>query len=79
LVEVRDQTFITKGDANEDNDSSPVPFDDVEGKVAFSVPLLGYVVSFLKSPFGWATMGLLAVLVLVAGSGKKEGTGEGGR
>jgi signal peptidase len=79
VVEIRDQAFITKGDANEGNDSSLVPFDEVEGRVAFSVPLLGYVISFLKSPFGWATMGLLAVLVLVVGSGKNEGTGEGGR
>ena len=33
--------------------------------MAFSVPLLGYVIDFLKSPFGWALIILLAVLVIV--------------
>jgi signal peptidase len=79
VVEVDDQAFITKGDANVDNDPSAVPFNDLEGRVAFSVPLLGYVIEFLKSPFGWALIILLAVLVIVVGSGKKESAGEGGR
>jgi signal peptidase I len=61
------QTVITKGDANEGPDPQPVPLGQVTGKVAASVPLLGYAVSFLRSPFGWALIALLAVLVLVAG------------
>jgi signal peptidase len=79
VVEVDGQTFVTKGDANEGNDPSVVPFDDLEGRVAFIVPYLGHVISFLKTPFGWVLIILLAVLVLVLGSGKKESTGEGGR
>jgi signal peptidase I len=79
VVAIDGQTFVTKGDANEGNDPSPVPFEDVAGKVAFSVPYLGYAVGFLKTPFGWAIIGLLAVAVLVAGSGMKEGAEEGGR
>jgi signal peptidase I len=61
VVEIRDQAFITKGDANEGNDSSLVPFDEVEGRVAFSVPLLGYVISFLKTTLH----GRLPLLVMI--------------
>lgn len=76
------RTFTTKGDANEDPDPVAVTYGNVVGKVAANVPLLGYVVSFLRTPFGWALMVLLAVLILVAGSdGKKTqakpGNGEG--
>ena len=63
-------TLCTKGDANQHQDLSPVPFQDVVGKVAFSVPVLGYFIDFLKSPFGWALIVLLALLVLLLGSGK---------
>jgi signal peptidase len=82
-VDSTNETIVTKGDANEDPDPSPVPFDNVVGKVALNVPFLGYVVSFLKGPFGWALMILLAILVLVAGGEgrdpqrKKAETGEG--
>ena len=32
VVEVGEQVFITKGDANENNDPSAVPFNDLEGQ-----------------------------------------------
>lgn len=70
-VDGDNQTFSTKGDANEDPDPVPVAYDDVAGKMAGNVPLLGYVVSFLRSPFGWALMILLAILILVAGGEEK--------
>lgn len=35
------QTFTTKGDANESNDSAPVHWGNVVGKVVFCVPGLG--------------------------------------
>ena len=35
------QTFTTKGDANESNDSAPVNWGNVVGKVVFCVPGLG--------------------------------------
>ncbi len=62
-----DRTLITKGDANEGPDPSPVAFDNVIGRVVVNVPCLGYIVSFIKSPFGWALIILLALLIMVTG------------
>ena len=78
-VDEGNQTFSTKGDANEDPDPVPVAYGDVVGRMAANVPLLGYVVSFLRTPFGWALMILLAILILVAGGeGKpREKAGDG--
>ena len=41
--------FLTKGDANEVNDGGTVLYDNIVGKVAFSIPLLGYVSSWEKA------------------------------
>lgn len=42
--------FVTKGDANETADRSPVPAGRVLGRVQFHVPLLGYVTHEMKEP-----------------------------
>jgi signal peptidase I len=42
--------FLTKGDANEAVDRSPVPADDVLGKVRFHLPLLGHVTRQMNEP-----------------------------
>jgi signal peptidase len=70
-VDQENRTFAVKGDANQHSDPAPVPFGSVVGKVSGNVPMLGYVINFLKSPFGWALIILVALLVLVMGSGKK--------
>ena len=43
------QTFVTKGDANDSADPQPVPWGNVRGKVAGTVPKLGSVVSALTT------------------------------
>lgn len=51
--------FVTKGDANEDPDTDAVPAAAVQGRVVFSVPLLGRLLVALRTPIGF---GLLVVL-----------------
>lgn len=58
--------FRTKGDANELSDSSPVPAENVVGKVRFSVPGLGYLVSYIQQPPGtYAAFAAVASLLLL--------------
>lgn len=77
-------TIITKGDANEDVDPYAVAYGDVEGKVAFTAPYLGHVVSFLHGPLGWTFIILLGALLVfseakeVIVKGGAQGPKEGG-
>ncbi len=53
--------YVTKGDANDVPDSQPVAKDLVLGKTVFSIPLLGYPISFAKT-----REGLIILIVIPA-------------
>lgn len=57
--------FYTKGDANEAPDGQPVYFDQLIGMPVFSIPLLGYLASFISRPPGLYIGATLVVGVLV--------------
>lgn len=52
VVEINEGKLITKGDANGGMDSTPVTKDRVIGQVDYWVPLVGYLVEFIKSKAG---------------------------
>ncbi|MDD4255013.1 MAG: signal peptidase I [Methanofollis sp.] len=58
--------FLTKGDANEDADPVPVPAGNVVGRVLFSLPFLGYLAAFVRSPIGFVLTLVVPGLVLIA-------------
>ena len=68
--QVSEETFVTKGDANEQNDVTPVYYSDLIGKVTLSVPILGGILSILTTATGkialFAVIGA-AVLLHIAG------------
>ena len=49
VVQVRKEDYITKGDANPQNDMFPVLPSHIMGTVCFSLPYLGYIVSFFQT------------------------------
>jgi signal peptidase len=53
--------FSTKGDANNTDDAVPVSKEAIKGKVLFSVPYFGYLISSLKTK-----QGLLVIIVIGA-------------
>ena len=58
--------FITKGDANSSVDGAPVHFNNVLGKVVFSVPYLGYLANFITSSQGrYLAIALVLLLLLL--------------
>lgn len=59
-----DGTFITQGDANEIEDSSPVNISDIVGKVRLSIPKVGYVYSAITTIQGKV---LLCVAMFILG------------
>lgn len=62
-----DKQFITKGDANAEADMKPVPVSNVTGKVAFSIPFLGYVANYIQNPPGlyFAAAGGVILIILM--------------
>ena len=66
-IEYRDgqKVFITKGDANETIDRSPVTFNQIRGKVAMRIPKIGYLKYFLTDYYGWITLVVVPSLGIV--------------
>jgi signal peptidase len=65
--------FQTKGDANEVPDGVFVEPEDIMGKVQASVPMAGYIVQWLRGPFGiLAIVALAAAALLIPDSEQKE-------
>ncbi len=64
VVEVNkeDQSFITKGDANDERDAVPVTFTNYLGKTIFTIPFIGKIIMFFKSGIG---LYLLVALILL--------------
>ena len=68
---ISDGEIITKGDANEQNDLSPVQYSNIIGKVVLHIPMLGYIAAPLGTTMGKIALGcviLAAYLLSVAGS-----------
>lgn len=69
VVEIIDENnnrqFVTRGDANNMNDPVPVDEDDVLGKVTLFIPLLGYVMSFIRTKQGIILVIVIPALILM--------------
>ena len=63
VVELNGQEVVTKGDANNAADA-PIAYEQLKGKVVGRVPGVGIVIQALKTPVGFCTVLLLAILLL---------------
>jgi signal peptidase I len=57
--------FITKGDANSNSDVIPVAPGQIVGIVAFTIPYLGLLAQFIKTPLGFTLFLLIPAAILV--------------
>lgn len=64
-VDSQNQTFTTKGDANNSNDSSPVRWGNVVGKATFCIPAIGTPVRFLTNPANRPYVIAVIVILLI--------------
>lgn len=69
IVEVNPQgdalQYTTKGDANEEKDGEKVPADYVVGKVAFSVPFVGELISFVQTMPGFIMLIAIPAAIII--------------
>lgn len=59
------KNFVTKGDANNAEDSSRVVQENIIGKVLFSIPYIGYAVVEAKKPMGFALLILIPTGIII--------------
>lgn len=57
--------FITKGDANEENDMNPVTYNQYMGKMVRSIPKIGGIVQTITGGSGKAAVGCVIGLAIV--------------
>lgn len=48
VKQINDQKFITKGDANNNDDPTPLYKSQIIGKVILTIPYIGYIVLFIR-------------------------------
>lgn len=63
IVDVTEEGFITKGDANNTKDISPVGKQQIEGKAVLVIPKFGSFIMFLRTPLGILCM-IISVFLL---------------
>ena len=63
IIEMNDTEVITKGDANNTADK-PIEKTRIKGEVVFSVPCIGNIVEFIKTPIGTILIIALAILLM---------------
>ena len=66
IFEIKDNKFITKGDANNAPDMKEILPREVIGRVLFSVPYAGYVISAAQKPIGFLLIIILPALFIVS-------------
>jgi signal peptidase I len=67
ILETTPPSFQTKGDANEAPDPYSVHAGDIEGKVVFHLPLVGYFAGFARSTTGFILLLIVPGLLIIAG------------
>jgi signal peptidase len=64
-------SYITKGDANNGPDQKIVTPKEIIGKVLFSVPFAGYVVTAARKPWGFIAIIIIPALIIIYDEIKK--------
>jgi signal peptidase len=65
IVNIADEGFVTKGDANEDPDQWVVKKENVIGKVILTIPFIGYLGYFVRTPIGLILLIVLPASVII--------------
>ncbi len=63
IVSITDSEVITRGDANNTEDS-PIAPQQLKGKVVLAIPLVGYAINAIKTPIGTLCVFVLAIFFL---------------
>jgi len=65
IFNITSEGFITKGDANEDPDQWIVKKENVIGKAILTIPFIGYLGYFVRTPIGFILLILLPASAII--------------
>ena len=65
VFNITDEGFITKGDANEDPDQWKVKKENVIGKLILTIPYIGYLGYFVRTPIGFILLIVIPVTIII--------------
>ncbi len=69
IVEIQtvnnEKVAITRGDANNAPDTKPVKASQIVGKEYFSIPCLGYVLQYIKTPVGLILIIIIPAVIII--------------
>jgi len=65
IINITNEGFITKGDANEDPDTWIVKKENIIGKLIFTIPYVGYLGYFVKTPLGFLILIIIPATLLI--------------
>lgn len=60
-----DNSFTTKGDANNTVDLGKVKYTNYIGKTIFSIPYIGYILGYLHSSIGYFIISIIVILNII--------------
>lgn len=65
IEEDGERMFVTRGDANNVDDPVPVSENDVVGTVSTAIPLLGYLIGFVRTKQGLLVVIIVPALIII--------------
>lgn len=68
VMDVQGETLVTKGDNNLDVDPWQVRVSQVVGRPVLRIPLLGYLIQFIRTPLGWALFVIVPAVYFIVQS-----------
>jgi len=67
VKDINGDQYTTKGDNNENEDSWTLFKSNILGTVIFTIPYLGYVIDFMKTPLGFGlVLGIPALILIIS-------------
>lgn len=64
-INAEQKTLVTKGDANDKVDTSEVQESQIVGKVVFSIPLLGYIAIYSRTPLAIVALCIVVAILII--------------
>lgn len=65
IVDIKDNSFITKGDFNNKNDDNSVNYNQIIGKVIYTIPSYGKKSNILSNPIILISIFVIGIIIVI--------------